>query len=403
MKEKGLNMASIKQSNRRNILKVLNNNGPLSRKDIAELVELTPAAVTILVNDMIEEGLIKEVGQLVDNDSRVGRKKILVDLDYNFKKVIGIIIGPDNTGIGIADLKGDIICEQELKTQPSLPATDFLKMVAEECVQILWKNNIMKGDILGVGVGIIGPVEPKKGISKEVYGLWSNPVPVKDILEENLELPVVLDNNVRCLARAELNFSAGISNGNILFIKNGPGIGATVLLNKEVYYGTHNIAAEIGHIIVKKNGNLCRCNQRGCLEAEASSEAIINQAKKALAAGETPALAQLCAGDQDRITLTEVFAVLEKDDVVAKIINQAVYYLAIGIFNAFQMYDPGLVILYGPIFSYQIFNQLLLREINQLNPCKNYHRFIKFSKLSSKKEYLGGISLAISHFYHNLR
>ena len=174
-------------------------------------------------------------------------------------------------------------------------------------------------------------------------------------------------------------------------------------MNKEVYYGTHNIAAEIGHIIVKKNGNLCRCNQRGCLEAEASSEAIINQAKKALAAGETPALAQLCAKDQDGITLNKVFTVLEKDDVVAKIINQAVYYLAIGIFNAFQMYDPGLVILYGPIFSYQIFNQLLLREINQLNPCKNYHRFIKFSKLSSKKEYVGGISLAISHFYHNLR
>ena len=106
---KGINMVGIKRKNRVSILNILRGHGAMPRKDIAKQIQLTPASVTIIVNKMIEEGIIKEIGELEENDKRAGRKKILIDINYDIKYVIGVSIESQICSIAVANIKEQLL------------------------------------------------------------------------------------------------------------------------------------------------------------------------------------------------------------------------------------------------------------------------------------------------------
>jgi predicted NBD/HSP70 family sugar kinase len=403
--EKGINMGLIKQENRTSILKALKNNGMISRKDIASIVELTPAAVTILVNEMIEGGIIKEAGELEEDDKRAGRKKILIDINYNYKYVLGISIEAEYINIGIANISGEIIAETNLATtiNKGMKPEEFLNMIADRCVNLFWKEGILKESILGVGVGIVGLVDKNSGTSKHAYGLWKDSVSVKAILEKALGLSVVVDNNVRALAVAEMDYKSEQDISDMLFVKHGPGVGSAMIVGKEIYYGANNKAGEIGHTIGNLDGELCKCGKRGCLEMVASKNAILKSVKAIFSQEKTPLLYFQCDGCIDNITMEKVFeAAFSGDEEEKMIIRQVAVYMAVAISNAVSLCDPQRVILYGGTFRYEQFLSEFKDVIKDMVLVENLDEFITISKLNDKKNYIGGVALAIREFFFNV-
>ncbi|MGV8984328.1 ROK family protein [Clostridium sp.] len=398
--KKGINMEGIKQKNRISILNILRGQGAMPRKDIAKQIQLTPASVTIIVNKMIDEGIIKEMGELEEEDKRAGRKKILIDINYDIKYVIGVSIDSKMCSIAVANIKGTIINSISTCINKKLQPEEILIDIANQCISLLWKENILKETILGVGVGIMGPVDAKEGISKHAYGLWKTEVNIKKILEKQLSIKVVVDNNVRALAIAEMDHEMLHNISNILFIKYGPGIGSAIVLDREIYSGTHNLAAEIGHTIVEFNGVTCKCGKVGCLETIASEEAIIKKISEIFSKEKTPILYKLCVGDILNLSTDNVMKSSGKGDKeVIKIISNAGNYMALGISNAITVFDPEKLVLYGEMFNNEIFMESFKNGLNKNLTCCNLKDLIHFSDLNSSPIYVGGIALAIKEFF----
>lgn len=399
---KGGNMTTVKLQNRALILNVIRNVGAVSRLDIAEQVQLTPAAITILVNEMVKEGIITEVGQLEEPDKRSGRKKVLIDINYDFKNVIGINIESDTINIGVSNIKGEIIVHKRMPVDKTIPPRELLERISSECMNILWKENILKENILGVGVGIVGPVDEETGVSKHAYGIWNEEVPVKDMLQEALGLRVIVDNNVRTLALGELDYHTKDEQSNILFIKYGPGIGSAMIINNNIYYGSNNQSGEIGHTIVELEGDICRCGKRGCLETIAAEKVIMSKVGKRFSKENTPKLYEICKGDASKINSNTVYhSIKENDTEVINIINRGIKFMALAIANAVSLFDPDKVIMYGEAFKQDFVIRYFKKILLEILASDNIDEFITLSELNYKSNYIGGIALALREFFYS--
>ncbi len=298
-KKAGVNMSHVKVSNRALILNQLRVE-PKSRKDIADKIKLTPAAVTILVNELMQEGCIIESNH-VDDSGNVGRKKVYVKLNKDFRYTIGVNVEPKKVSVGIANLASEILEAYNFKIDKSVSTDDIMIKITKTCMDLLWNLNISKSDVLGVGVGIVGHVDSTNGISKHAYGLWKDEVDLEDKLSTALQLPVVVENNVRALALAEMELTAHKNIKNMVFFKYGPGIGSAVIINEEIYRGSFNNSGEIGHVIIDTTGKMCKCGQRGCLEAVASIESIIIDIQDDYNKDKYPIIHSIVGDDSDKI------------------------------------------------------------------------------------------------------
>ncbi|MFA9397022.1 MAG: ROK family transcriptional regulator [Clostridiaceae bacterium] len=399
----GGNMTTLKIQNRSSILNILKRNGACSRLDIANTLGLTPAAITILVSEMVSEGIIEEIGQLEEKDKRSGRKKVLIDINYNYKHVIGINIEANSINIGVSNLKGDVVISEKITTDKDISPEELLKNVSKECMNVLWKKNILQQDILGVGVGIIGPVDEKEGISIRAYGLWNKRVEIKKILEKELGTKVVVDNNVRTLAVGEIDYRNEEENSNMLFIKYGPGIGSAVIINSELYYGSSNSSAEIGHSIVDLNGEICRCGKRGCLETVSSKSALLRKVKEIFSKENTPILYENIDGEIEKIEFKHLIKAAEMGDrEVKNILSNSILYLALTIGNTILVYDPKSIVLYGDLFKSDMFLNEFKETLSKIVCIENMDDFLSLSQLSKRSNYIGSISLALREFFYNV-
>lgn len=274
MKYQGINLENVKNNNRSAILSILNNSGAMSRKDIAARAGLTPASVTLICAELLEEGVIYELGELVE-EKRAGRKKILVDINPSYRHFLCICIESDETCISVTDCKGNVKCQRNLATDKRLKPEIFLLKVAQEGKEIMKESGAASEGFMGAAVSLPGMVDRQKGISVNTFSIWTEQVPVKEILEKELSLEVVVENNLKASAESELLFGSGKDNDGFLILKWGPGVGSAIIIDHRIYQGANGLAGEIGHVSLGKGGKVCNCGRRGCLETEVSTHAIM--------------------------------------------------------------------------------------------------------------------------------
>lgn len=260
----------MKNRNERQILKIIKENDQISRADIADKTGLSPATVTNIVNDLIENQLIKESKR---GKSKGGRRPVYLKLNGEEIKVIGINWGINSISYTLVNLEGDIELKGK-KEIKNLVIGNFLKMTKTITRDIFKK--VDKNIIKGLGVGIHGVVDPKKGISRFAPHFQWKDKNILDKLNKIYDLPIKIDNDVRMMARAE----RWNKKKDFVYINTGWGIGAAVVLNNRLIYGKDFLAGEIGHIIVKEEGPLCSCGNRGCLEALVSRKNLLEYANK---------------------------------------------------------------------------------------------------------------------------
>ncbi|HTZ11698.1 MAG TPA: ROK family protein [Candidatus Margulisiibacteriota bacterium] len=195
--------------------------------------------------------------------------------------IIAIDLGGTNLKVALLDLKYKILDKRNLNTQLLGKKEGLLSAIGTSIDRITQDNGFRKSDILGVGLGLPGPVDAGKGIVHFFPNIpgWKE-VKLKTILQKRLKLPVFLDNDAKLMALAEYVLGNASGSANALCVTLGTGVGGGLILNKKLYRGSDNAAGELGHLPINENGPACNCGGIACLEAYIGNNRIKAQARK---------------------------------------------------------------------------------------------------------------------------
>lgn len=246
---------------------------PISRADIAQRTGLNKATVSSLVNELLTKDFVYESGP---GESSGGRRPVLLHYNVNAGYSIGIDLGVNYILGVVTDLKGKILLEKTVKVNEHtfIEVTEQIKQVIHSLIKDLPKTPY---GIIGIGLGIPGIVD-KQGEIRVAPNLgWKNS-DIKTLLEEEFQIPVIVENEANAGAYGEKQFGVGQDYKNIVYVSAGIGIGVGLILNNELYQGLHGFSGEMGHMVINMNGIPCSCGSKGCWEAYASEHALLKSA-----------------------------------------------------------------------------------------------------------------------------
>ncbi|MFA5410902.1 MAG: ROK family protein [Candidatus Omnitrophota bacterium] len=197
------------------------------------------------------------------------------------KLIIAVDLGGTNLKIALLDAKYKIIDKQVLSTQRFVKKEKLIWAITEAVNEVIGNNGLDKRRVLGVGIGLPGPVDVKQGLVHFFPNIpgWKN-VKLKSILEKRLNLPVFLDNDANLMCLAEYKLGAARGSDNAVCLTLGTGVGGGIIINTNLYRARSFAAGEIGHIPINERGPRCNCGGRGCLEAYLGSRRIKAQARR---------------------------------------------------------------------------------------------------------------------------
>jgi len=337
---------NVKSFNKHAALDLIRFSGAgMSRTELAEQMGLTRAAVSLIVNDLLESKVI------VETESRSipsGRPPIVLEINSQRGLVGAIDMGATHMGIAVADFAARIRQEIEVPFDIKDGPQVCLEKAEQTLRRMLEEQGLSVSDLAAVGVGVPGPVITEAGmvVAPPIMPGWDH-YPIRTTLEKAWGRPVTLNNDAELGALGEWAYGAGRGEKNIAYIKVGSGVGAGLILNKQIYGGTTGAAGEIGHLTIDENGPLCNCGNRGCLEAFAGGHAIARQGQALAASGKRTLLAELPV---ESITAREVAEAARRGDLYAQeILSRAGTYIGIAIAGLINLFNPSVVIIGGGV------------------------------------------------------
>lgn len=252
----------IRTYNASTVLRVLYQHGSCSRSQLTRLTGMSPATITRIIAELMEQGIVLEgkVGK-----STGGRRPVYVHIDHTKLFIGAVKLLQDDCVVAILDLRGQIIDKERIFPHTLEPSI-LLEQVVNTLNRLLEHCGINLEHILGVGVAVSGVCHSDQGVVLNSVNLGWQDVPVTEILNTNLDLPIYMENDANASALAELWFGQAKDTTNSMFIKTEMGAGVGIIINKTLITGPHFMAGESGHVPLVTNGEPCRCGQRGCLE-----------------------------------------------------------------------------------------------------------------------------------------
>ena len=392
----------MKQLNVSAVLKVIRDNGSLSRADVAKITGLTPASVTNITKMLIEDEYLVEckVGQ-----SSGGRPPIMLELNPNARYVIGISIGVGMIDVVITNLSAEIILKKSIEINEERYDYDFVfKELVKLINEVIECSKIEKEKILGAGVALHGIVNARTGMSiySPYYG-WKE-INIKEALENELNLGVYVDNDVRAMALGESWFGITKDISNFVTLNISNGIGAGIIINNKPYYGVDFSAGEIGHIVVEGDGDKCNCGNYGCLETVASNNNITKKAIKLIKQGTNSVLKELKA-DINQLTIEDISEAAKLEDELAiSIIKEAARYIGIAITNLINILNPTSIVVVGEIFENTFYAIETLNEIVKNRGMKLSSKNVRIIKsmLGRDAAVVGATTLVIQEIFNGM-
>ena len=362
----GDNMMGVKRNNRSAMLRILHEKGSMSRKRLAEYMKLTPPAITKIVAEMLEEGLLRE-GCAVSSGS-VGRREILVELNAQAFCALGILLNLRQAILSAAWLDGSVIFAETVKLPVRAPVDETVAVLSERLMQLAAEHRLQKERIVGLGLAVRGiTAGNRRGVSDSFGVFAEGDIPLCDRFEESTGLRCILSNNVRSLLAAQMFLSRDAAGGSEFFLRCMDGIGAALSIDGQIWHGVTLQCSEIGHIpVVRRGGKPCSCGKSGCLETIASPTAILEEASALLSPEATPVLWRICRGGNKALTLSDVFsAAASGDDGAATIVDTAVHALGSAVKSVIYLIDPGKIVLYGRMFDNDYFLGRFFTEMRE--------------------------------------
>ncbi len=335
----------IRDLNHHLVLTLLRTYAPIAQQEIARLSGLSPATISSIIADLTTDGWIEEVGFGPSTGRRGGRRPVLLRLNARAGLVIGVKMMEHAIVTVITDLDATVLhsaavsLELPVTSQEYVDPDHVIAALRKAIEAILASSGVNPQHILGIGVGISGLVDAKEGICR-VSRIFpgQRDVPLAAILTEHLGLPVSIENDVRARTIAEHAFGPGHNVQHFLLVTIGRGIGSGIVINGQLYRGAVNGAGELGHMCMDENGPLCECGRRGCLEALASTPAIVTQA----------ASAYLAAARKPPDSIEELVEAAQGGDTLAQqLLARAGHLIGLGVANAVNLLSPECIFVVG--------------------------------------------------------
>ncbi len=343
--------------NRNLVVNVLRTCPVMSRADLSRATGLSGPTVSSIVADLTNRGLVEDLGQGISSG---GRPPYLVRLNEKANFVIGLKLMGHAISLVITDLSatvtyaqvtallGPAAAQHQASGSPALPRDprSIIDAICEAVEQALCSSGVDASRIIGVGVGINGPVDATSGVCRSSPTFNWNNVPLARPISERLGYPVILENDANTLAAAEQWFGRGAGIDTFIAVAVGAGIGSGVVVNGQLYRGADGAAGEFGHVQLSDTGPLCSCGRIGCVEAWASDRAILRDVRAAVDEGTKTSLGR--AEELNGLTIGLVAAAAEQGDELSRqILSQAGHYLGRGLAMLMTVINPRLLIISG--------------------------------------------------------
>ncbi|WP_116133750.1 ROK family transcriptional regulator [Tropicimonas sp. IMCC34043] len=348
---------------RQQVFDCIRSRGRMSRIDVAKYLGVSPASVTSLVSELLAAGLLTEVaGPGPQKTTNRGRPPVALSVRAEAGYVAGIKLSDlVHTGV-IVDFAGRPVAEARLSRPDLRTDIDLLVDEADTLLErMLVEAGMTRSALSAVGIGLPGIVDHPNGVA-----LWSPilrglGIPVAQLMSARMGLPVHVDNDANVLTMAELWYGGGRSLADFAVVTLEFGVGMGLVMNHKLWRGAHSVGMELGHTKVQLDGALCRCGQRGCLEAYVSDYALVREASVALNLHRNRT-------DTTQVMLENLFDQAKAGNEAARsIFRRAGRYLAVGLANVINLFDPTRVILSGARMRYDyLYAEEVLREMRAL-------------------------------------
>ncbi|MEV4200388.1 ROK family transcriptional regulator [Micromonospora globbae] len=329
---------SVRLRNRAALLTKLFLDGPLTRQDLVRSTGLSQPAVSNVVSDLIEEGLVAEAGAA---ESDGGRPSMMLRMAPRFAFVVGVDVGETRVRVELFDFAMTLLASVEYPLDPArTEPAEVAGHVLTGIDAVTGEAGVAPADVLGVGIGVSGVVTQGEHAVVDAQALGWDRVPLEQLIATGTDLPLHIDNGAKTLGQAEMWFGAGRGARHAVFALVGSGVGAAVVTGGVTYRGASSSAGEWGHTTLVYGGRPCRCGARGCLEAYVGAEAIIDRYREARGGRPVP-------GDDEESQLTALLDAAATTETARRVLDETAAYLGAGVANLINLFNPERVVLGG--------------------------------------------------------
>ena len=292
---------------------------------------------------------------------------------------LGIDLGGTNIVAGVVDKKYKIVAKASCKTAVPRPESEICDSMAEVAKKAVEKAKLTMDDIESVGIGVPGAVNPKTGVIEYSANLFFHNWEVVEMMEERLGKKVHIENDANAAALGE--YLAGSAKGarNAVAITLGTGVGGGIIIDGKIYSGSNFAGAELGHMVIVKDGKECACGRRGCWETYASATGLINLTKQKILSEklEFSYMLKLCDGDINKVNGRTAFDAMRDGDPTAKsVVEEYISYLSCGLVKIINIFQPDVLCIGGGISN---------EGENLLGPVRSYVERERYTKHNDKQ------------------
>ena len=325
---------------RRALMQQIRLSGRIPRIELADKTGISRATVTTITAELLQSGLIEEVPRADGVDARRGRPRVDLKIRGAARLVAGVKISQHRLSLVLLDFEGSQLATLETDLPaPVLSPQQMAEVICTAVARLAETAGRSVEEVSGVGVGIAGLVEAGDGFVYWSPSLTDRNVQFGAVLAAELGRPAFVDNDANLVAEAERLFGLGQSHSDFIVITIESGVGMGLVLGGELYRGSRGCGAEFGHTKVHLDGALCRCGQRGCLEAYVADYALLREA--AIVPGTDPTA-------EPATRLEALLKAARSGEPAAKsIVDRAGRMFAMGLANLVNIFDPALIILAG--------------------------------------------------------
>ena len=366
-----------KDHNTRLVLRTIYREGDISRAEIARRTGLTRPTVSRIVGQLMNARFVVETGR---GPSAGGKRPTLLDVAHDDHQLLALDLGSQAFRGAVVNLRGEIVARRvyDANGLQGDAALALVHALTEALTQAA------TAPLLGIGVGSPGLTNPQEGIIREAVNLGWRGLPLRTILEDRYELPAYVANDSHIAALGEFTFGAGPTDGNLVVIKIGRGIGAGIVLNGQPFYGDGYGAGEIGHVVVDEGGALCACGNAGCLESAVSTRAILREARSA-------------AGSETLTWAGLVRALEDGEEWAVNVAQTAGGFLGVAIANLVATLNVRRIVISGRVsqFGQLLLDAALVEAGRRALPSMVSETALSFSSLGSDVVILGGSAMIL--------
>lgn len=353
---KGADPQFMREHNRLLVLNGVREHGPIARATIARRTGLSRTTISVIIDALLADGLVRE-GETQSATSAGGRPATLVHFNAIAGYIIGVDMGRSHLTFLLTDLAAQPVARRSGPFSIDHGPDLCLAQVVAALNDFLTEQGVAWAQIVGVGMGIPGPMDARlhRLVSPPRMPGW-NGVDVRRILGQRLGVPVYVENDANLGALGESRYGAGRDVTDLAYIKIGTGIGGGLVIGGQVYHGSRGSAGEIGHVTLDENGPVCSCGNRGCLEAIASADAIVADARAALSLrrdvpsnAATVGASGALSGLADPDIADVVQAALQGDPASRAAIEHAGEHVGVALASLVNLTNPSLILVDGGV------------------------------------------------------